>query len=546
MVSKIQAAPVAFPPKSHCRSRWDARLHCFAGVLLLFFGSSHLAGFIFPGPSDSVISSVFPFLTNHLLFLGAAVLELALGTICIAFRARDFVNWAILGFVLSMIWYHWALAFTFGGDNSKCGCLGLFGRLFHASKSEQKMIPVITLTLMTLTVLPWLSRKILAQFNRKIKPINPAIVGIVLVLALHNLANGAQIIEVAGVYNVQHVNPLSGALYSTNQISFTYKVSGNAWSIFATNTVVSRDWEGLIWDGANQFWMRPNEGDRANEFPLRASVSSRQPFSRDANDLIDFDLIWVAYGLNPQSFPPNSKGIREIPLPWCESHQSPSGYGYEWKITPSDDGRFAAAFRILRNTNLDLSLEGELLRPDMNYPESLQMRNMVINSLSTRKQTEPDGFLNAEYKCSKWFSTNGVTLPLECEEKRYLFRSPKKQYEHPLFIGHVIASSLTVTEEAQGLLIDPPAKAAVLDYRYRKVMENGVYTRAAYSLNPGEKWKSADDPQILRNVRFQGFSRHHYLTARNLLPWIILLIAVFPLCFIVFKQIRQNKQTNIT
>ncbi|HTL18817.1 MAG TPA: hypothetical protein VL793_16385, partial [Patescibacteria group bacterium] len=65
MVSKIQAAPVAFLPKSHCRFRWDARLHCFAGVLLLFFGGSHLAGFIIPGVGDSMISSVFPFLTYH-------------------------------------------------------------------------------------------------------------------------------------------------------------------------------------------------------------------------------------------------------------------------------------------------------------------------------------------------------------------------------------------------------------------------------------------------------------------------------------------------
>jgi hypothetical protein len=98
-------------------------LHIFAGVLLSCFSVSHF-GFLTLKHWDfslGLANPVFPFLTNSNVYLMAGLLEGVTGILCIVFRGRDLVNWAILTFVAVILCYRWA--FSFFGWHS----LQLFG-----------------------------------------------------------------------------------------------------------------------------------------------------------------------------------------------------------------------------------------------------------------------------------------------------------------------------------------------------------------------------------------------------------------------------------
>ena len=89
------------------------------------------------------------------MYLIAGLFEAATGLLCLRFRGRDAANIVILTFVGVILWYRWAFYYTGG---TQCSCLGILGRLLHLSKTQEKVLPILALIVLTMTTLPWLIR----------------------------------------------------------------------------------------------------------------------------------------------------------------------------------------------------------------------------------------------------------------------------------------------------------------------------------------------------------------------------------------------------
>jgi hypothetical protein len=177
----------------------EAWLHISGGILLLTFCVSHVGFVLLPDLYHPLENTVFPFLTNRMVYGVAAFFELTIAVICLKFQGRSVANIAILTFVASMLWYRWALQLT-GGGNS-CDCLGLLARLLHVTKTAEETIPILVLIVLTLITLPWLLRT-MCKYMRK-----PVRVGILL-LALfgHTCIAGEMAIELHGEYDRYNFN----------------------------------------------------------------------------------------------------------------------------------------------------------------------------------------------------------------------------------------------------------------------------------------------------------------------------------------------------
>lgn len=151
------AKPVlpASSPTSTSATFWRglaALAHLVAAAVLALFGLSHWLVLLHPDFSDTLSSLVFPFLSNLQLHALAAGLELACATACVVYRGKSLPSLLILGLVLSMLWYHWALGFH--GYRKSCGCLGYFGRLLGLPLWTDRLVPFAGLSLLALCAWP--------------------------------------------------------------------------------------------------------------------------------------------------------------------------------------------------------------------------------------------------------------------------------------------------------------------------------------------------------------------------------------------------------
>ena len=82
-----------------------------AAAILAVFGLSHWLVLLNPDVPDTLSNLVFPFLTNLQLHALAAGLEVACAIACVVHRGKTLPSLLLIGLVLSMLWYHWALSF---------------------------------------------------------------------------------------------------------------------------------------------------------------------------------------------------------------------------------------------------------------------------------------------------------------------------------------------------------------------------------------------------------------------------------------------------
>ena len=142
---------------------WLAKgLHVIAGILLLSYSLSHFGFLTIRDANHSLSNTVLPFLHNRTVYLFAGLFELLTALLCFTMKGRSYTNIVILTFVAVIVWYRWAFYFTGG---AYCGCLGLFGLLMHLTKSQEAIIPKITLCLLFLTTLPWIYHRAQASFR---------------------------------------------------------------------------------------------------------------------------------------------------------------------------------------------------------------------------------------------------------------------------------------------------------------------------------------------------------------------------------------------
>ncbi len=488
-------------------------------------------------PAQHSLNTVFPFATNWTIFLLAGFFELLISVTCLRYRGRDQANAGLFGFVLVMVWYRWALGFT-GGERT-CHCLGILGQALHLSKTEEKVIPILVLCLFSLMVIPWAVRTVAETFYACRKRIIGRAAAFTILFSLVSLNSYAEsAIRIAGQYNAYYYNPLTGDVHTnrTRHAAFTVILSGKQRSIFVTNTAVEGEgkltpWEGVVFDGTNTYTFLPEyRSGRGTRYPVKVTVSPGPLFIRDFDEWLDIEVPWMTYGLNPRDVPTNDMGIVEIPLPWYDQRHNPSAYGDEWKIVASGDERFMSYCEMVGNTNLDLTLEKELLRPTLNYPASLGTRNRYAELIGLRRDQIPQGFVEARYKCDRWLETNGFTVPMASEFARYVNVWATNHFG---FTAELKASSVSVQPGSRSLLADPTAKTFVADYRYRREDGNRVSPSVEYVVGNGDSWKSAEDPELLRLSKLGSAEAADLSYAsdrkRSHLAWLVLAVLSFPL-----------------
>jgi len=527
--------------------------------LLLLFAASHFAAFKVHRLSQQMPNAVFPFFTNQTMYLLAGALETVTAAVCLKGRGRAIANLGILNFILIIIWYRWSLSHT-GGGNS-CECLGILGSVLHLSRAQEKVLPIIALVLLITCIIPWLVRSLAKRKGliwRKLTAAGTS--GLLLTIFHCHACYGEQTIEISGNYVTERCSGLTGAVIANDgrniRAVFTCKFSGAAWSIFATNIategrVLKTPWEGLVYDGTNTYTFAPNYEHPFEKkvYPVRVTISPEPLFLRDYDERLHIDVLWLAYGLSPRLAPTNHNGAIEIPLPWWAARRSALARGYEWKITPSADGRFVSECTVLRNTNLDLSLREELRRPDMGFTFGAfdESDNGFVAGLDTRHSI-PHGWLEATYKCTDWFNTNGVLLPRTSEELRYS-HSVVTEWLHPTFRARITASALVVRQGLQQLLPPVTQPTLVADYRYRRADEKFAIPCLEYELSPGSSWKSDKDEKLVNQANIQFKRARSFLAPEQrarYLAWLVLPLFLLPLAIFLFQKRKRQSATKTT
>ena len=530
------------------KSHLDSVLHLLAATILLLFAASHFAFLTVPDISHNLQNPVFPVVTNKIMYLIAGLFEAVTSLLCLRFCGRDAANIVILTFAGVILWYRWAFYFTGG---TQCSCLGILGRLLHLSKTQEKVLPIAALIVLTMTTLPWLIR-ILWKSRR---PSGGA--SLILALALlPQVALGQRSVEVTGELNLKVGNPRTGEPYTNQEAhsSFTVTFSGDTWNIRATNLLDKRWWEELVWDGTNIYTMEPQGGNYYFNIPPTGTnlitIRGSRFFEIGRDDPLGVAALWIAYGFTPQTVSPDKMGLREVPLPWEYSRFHPDAYGYNWIMTPSADGRFLEDCKMARDQALDLNNKEESLRPEVDFPVGTAERNHFKVGLQIKKGIPPD-FVVARYHCAEWYRTNEMTIPTASKLIIYMFgltnSKPSSVFSHPYKTAEIKVTSVNVRDEAEKILTPVTTTTHVEDYRYKRMSKTRVFRYAEYSLNAGESWKSGNDPKLLEQADF-GLKHGPRIDAlgvasRNVVAWVLLALGVIPPIVIIFA-LRRKQNTN--
>jgi hypothetical protein len=524
-----------------------AGLHGFAGVLLVVFSFSHLFVLTVQDSQLYLASLVFPFTTNWTVYVLAATLEFTVAVICLKNKGSDGAYCALLVFVVLMVWYRWALSFT-SGSGTRCHCLGVLGSVLHLSQRQEESIPIAVLLVFSLITGPWFFIRLIGWLRRGRIPIKSIACAAALAwfTPLSYNAYGQWTIQVTGQYEFYHCNSATGEVDpgQTVKATFAFTLSGNAWSICATNVAANHGkpvltpWECLIHDGTDTFTLTPGVTDlRGKYYPIRATIYRGPFFLRDYDEDLDLEILYLTYGLRPTAILLNTNAIVEIPLPWFASRSKPLAYGAQWNIIPSQDGMFMSECQVVANTNLDLRQTLEALRPTFTYPCNLETWNRFVEVLGYRRILYPHGFVQSTYKCLQWFHTNHFLVPVASEESRH---QSEYRSEYPFARGRVTGASVALRTGFERLLPNSaPAETLVSDYRYRTNDGRRLLPFLEYVIPAGGEWRSSADPLLARKAQIALMSGIRYDFAyskrRSYFTWLLCALLVVPVLVILRK-----------
>jgi thiol-disulfide isomerase/thioredoxin len=310
-----------------------------------------------------------------------------------------------------------------------------------------------------------------------------------------------QTVEIHGLLDSANYHPENGEIQLDTKAHSTFvaKLSGSAWSISVTN--VERGvtwWAQRFYDGTNTYVLLPSGGSfwytNAPKTNLHRATISPSPVALTFDaDPLGASLVSITYGLSPHSFRTNQTGLIEMPLPWTLVRDNPNAYGFKWVIHASEGGRFLQDFAVFREKGLDLPERDELLRPQVDYPETLPIYQDYMRELRYRKAS-PQGYRRAQYACTGWYQTNNLMLPKAAKLEVYL---PPVDGSLPGRIFNLQATEVALRAGTERVLPKIAVETAVADYRYKRVNEARIFKYAEYTLKPGDSWRSADDPALL-------------------------------------------------
>ncbi len=497
-----------------------AYLHRLAGAILLLFAISHFGFLNVKDSSNSLPNVAFPFLTNWTVYLFAAIFEISVALMCLVFSGKDVTNIIILSFVGIVSLYRWGF-YSEGGV--LCNCLGLLGRLYHVSKTEENILPIVCLGSLVLTTTPWLCR----NAGNILK--NGFLVTFVFLLTTVQVTQ-CQTLEIYGVYQVVRYNARKATVYSNETLNASFRaiISRNGWKIDATNLDDRASWNEIIYDGTNTYTFTPYAGHFVNPASqtnlVFCTISPGPIYVSPVSDLVDSYIPWITYCVSPRNIKEAEDSPIEIPNPWALSRLSLGAYGYNWIMKPSVDGWFIKSCRVVRDTSLDFSLKKELLQPQIDYPDTLADFNRVRSDYQADLKGVPNGFVAMYYEVNVWLKTNNLAVP---EASAFEFYVPPYPIS-PLAVVNLSANSIIVRPGREKLLPLPSDPTLVHDYRYKARNGPRMFPYATYTLQAGSSWKTTNDPTILAQETYQleygrKFADFGY---KNVLIWLLMMVLI--------------------
>jgi hypothetical protein len=373
----------------------------------------------------------------------------------------------------------------------------------------------------------------------------------VLCAQLH--AYGAQVVEIRGHYVLTNYAKGQSLANRNQQIDFVVALGENAWTICATNRQ-NAEWEVLTFDGTNTYYLMPfkshfdlSKADRSSfgtpksDTILFGTVNAGAHYNMPSMSYVEMFCPWMVYCLPPQDVSSN------MPLPWSNYARILGAYGWRWNVTPSVDGRFIEAFKVVRDSSFDLNDQNELLRPTFEYPRTLEDFKRQQTALVFRKAI-PDGSEEAVYTCKEWYKTNNLAIPAAVEFRRNMYTGKSNSTIQAVLI--LEADQIILKEDT----IKVPAlteAAYVRDYRYTQRNESRMYPFAEYAQS-GD-WKLGNDQELLAqrdNYLKHGPKYKHYIfdalqfpgKTRLVLVWLLLLIMqVVAIAILVRTKIKTKK-----
>jgi len=323
--------------------------------------------------------------------------------------------------------------------------------------------------------------------------------------ALANPPYERQSVVISANAELQEYNPRSGKPY-TNQhatSSFVVAISGSSFRLSITNNEWPAWHMDFVYDGTNSYTILPFE--KALNQPFAGFGSTNPPSSglqfvtiepsdlyiQRGTDNYGVFAAWLTYGLSPRNLRTNALGFVDRPLSGARRH--PGGFGYNWVVEPSPDGRFGESCDVVREGDLDLANEDEFFRREIDYPETAEQLKEYKRLLRERKLTR-QGYIKLRYSCTDWWRTNDLVMPAASRMEMSL--GPVDN-SFPWRVVTVVATKVEFGRPIRNFLPEIRVSTHVEDYRYKRVGESRIFKYAEYWLKPGDGWKSANDPVLL-------------------------------------------------
>ena len=368
------------------------------------------------------------------------------------------------------------------------------------------------------------------------------------VLSLHSasgqiiFSNTGMAVRISGHYSDIFSN---GAPPETNNYSFIAIAADNRWKISVTNLNKPKEWSIMHCDGTNIFTLGT---DSVNAYKMHGYVFPGGFYVPEAAlNSVKMFFPWMVFHLTPQMIRDlESKGVKDIPHPWGGRHTL-RDYGFNWKISSFQDYEIIQRIEVVRDSALDLKAdEDELRRPTVNYAFQYSTRQHRLDMLSSRKEI-PDGFVRAAYECENLYKTNGWITPLRAKFAQY---APTFQPSNPIRLVFEMAlqvEAINVLGDTEISEITTPAKSPVFDYRYQATNSRTKFNYATYTLDAGNSFLSASDPNLLAQANDwlkHGPSYQSVQAKRSKILFGMLTVTIVTSGLLVFwlkKTKKQNK-----
>ncbi|MGH7980137.1 MAG: hypothetical protein ACREE6_12255, partial [Limisphaerales bacterium] len=238
---------------------------------------------------------------------------------------------------------------------------------------------------------------------------------LIVFLILTSVSGKSEMVRISGRY--WHIFN-NGGPSKTNAYNFVAIIGPSEWKIAATNTNDPKECGIIQYDGASIYVVNRYS---LNAYKFWGYVYPGQfyiPEGADDPPVLFFP--WMVFCLKPdmlEKFEHN--GCLDPPAPWGKRY-SLLDFGFKWVVTDFDSNNLIKRIDAVRDSTLDLnSRESEMRRASLNYPFEYSARDHRLETLRARQST-PDGFVRATYRCEDLYRTNNLAIPSVATFSEYM------------------------------------------------------------------------------------------------------------------------------